>query len=165
MFSQQTIHIHMEKSWTSHWCFPNIITFEALQAGCAWLHLEASKPEEEQKPEETYWVIVCWVMRCAAVGHVLYFSLVKIAGEDWGIGDIKGNVNKDEMLYDTSKLYFINTTVSSGPQIDPCSLIPWNILHCTIAFCSSFVFWLICHYKCDMIWLHIHCSAGYRCFH
>jgi hypothetical protein len=86
--------------------------------------LEASKPEEEQKPEETYWVIVCWVMRCAAVGHVLYFSLVKIAGEDWGIGDIKGNVNKDEMLYDTSKLYFINTTVSSGPQIDPCSLIP-----------------------------------------
>ena len=55
-----------------------------------------------------------------------------------------------------SKLYFINTTLSSGPQIDPCSLIPWNILHCTIAFCSSFVFWLICHYKCDMFWLCIY---------
>ena len=28
-----------------------------MQAGCAWLDLEASKPEEEQKPEETYWLI------------------------------------------------------------------------------------------------------------
>ena len=27
-----------------------------MQAGCAWLELEAPKPEE-QKPEETYWVI------------------------------------------------------------------------------------------------------------
>ena len=52
--------------------------------------------------------------------------------------------------------YFINTTVHSRLQIDPCSLIPWNILHCTIAFCSSFVFWLICHYKCDMFWLCIY---------
>ena len=146
----------MDKCGTSHWCFPNTNTFDALQAGCAWLDLEASKPEEAQKPEETCWVIVCWLMRCAAACQFLYFRnsrqrLIKIGelGKDWGQpGARLTKMNYIELRYYTTEWCCINTAGCFGLQFDPCSLIPRNRLFSPMALCSRFVYWIICLYTC-----------------
>ena len=141
----------MDKCGASLRRFPNTNTFDALQADCAWLDLEASKPEEAQKPEETCWVIVCWVMRCAAACQFLYFRnsrqrLIKIGelGKDWGQpGARYTKMNYIELHYCTTEWCCINTAGCFGLQFDPCSLIPRNRLFSAMAFCSRFVYWTI----------------------
>ena len=146
----------MDKCGASLRRFPNTNTFDALQADCAWLDLEASKPEEAQKPEETCWVIVCWVMRCAAACQFLYFRnsrqrLIKIGdlGKDWGQpGARLTKMNYIELRYYTTEWCCINTAGCFGLQFDPCSLIPRNRLFSAMALCSRFVYWIICLYTC-----------------
>ena len=77
--------------------------------------------------------------------------LIKIGevGKDWGQpGARSTKMNYAIDRYYTAEWCCIKTAGCFGLQIDPCSLIPRNRLFFAVAFCSRFVYWIICHYTC-----------------
>ena len=90
---------------------------------------------------------------CSCMSVLVFQKFQAKIDQDRGIGQrlgtARGKVNKDELRYYTTEWCCINTAGCSGLQFDPCSLIPRNRLFSAIAFCSRFVYWIICHYTCS----------------
>ena len=155
VISQQTIHIHLDK-WINVEHPSDVFQIQTPLTRCqlivlGWIWRPQSQ-KRAQKPEETCWVIVCWLMCCAAACQFLYFRnsrqrLIKIGelGKDWGQpGARLTKMNYIELRYYTTEWCCINTAGCFGLQFDPCSLIPRNRLFSAVALCSRFVCWIIC---------------------
>ena len=95
---------------------------------------------------------------CSCMSVLVFQKFQAKIDQDWGIGQSLGTkrARSTKMNYAIDRYYTtewccIKTAGCSGLQFDPCSLIPRNILFSAVAFCSSFVYWIICHYTCSVI--------------